>query len=138
MVCIYCSSKTQVTNSRPQKRLGRTWRRRECSQCGAVFTSIEAPDLAASLRVRLPNGKLAPFERDKLFMSVVQALGHRTDAVSASTALIDTITANVLQTAQEASVELESIKIHTAAVLEAFDTVGATYYRAYHKLLGED
>ncbi len=134
MVCIYCGGKTHVTNSRAQKRLGGTWRRRACESCKAVFTTLEAPDLTASLRVRLADGTLEPFERDKLLVSLVQSLGHRSDAVSAASALTDTITAQVLKTAQGAVLSRSSL-IETALLcLNRFDAVSATYYAAYHKV----
>lgn len=132
MVCIYCSGKTTVTNSRPQKRLGQTWRRRQCENCGAIFSTIEAADLAASVRVLSPDGALRPFERDKLYMSVASALGHRRDAVAASTALVATITAKLLASTQSALLKRETIFSVTATTLEAFDTVSGVQYRAYH------
>lgn len=133
MVCIYCAGSTHVTNSRPQKRLGQTWRRRECEHCGAIFSTIEAPDLASSLRVRFVDGTLQPFERDKLFTSIVAALGHRSDAVTVSSVLTATITAKLLKTAQEACVTRETICAVATATLTAFDAAGAVHYRAYHK-----
>jgi len=133
MVCIYCSGSTRVTNSRPQKRLGQTWRRRECERCGAIFSTIEVADLASSLRVQFIDGTLLPFERDKLFMSIVAALGHRSDAVTVSSALTATITAKLLKTAQGACVTREAICTAAAVTLDSFDTAGAVQYRAYHK-----
>ena len=133
MVCMYCGGKTVVTNSRPQKRLRQTWRRRECTVCGAIFSTLEVADLASSLRVRSANGALQPFERDKLYVSIVAALGHRRDAVAASTAITATIIAKILKTAHEACVTQETIRGTTASTLEAFDTAGAVQYRAYHK-----
>lgn len=133
MVCIYCGAKTRVTNSRAQKRLGGTWRRRLCEHCKAVFTTIEAPDLTASLRVRLTDGSLRPFERDLLFMSIVQSLGHRSDAVSAATALTDTVTTKALKAAQGAVLDRSSIISLTLATLKHFDDISAMYYAAYHK-----
>lgn len=133
MVCIYCSGTTHVTNSRPQRRLGQTWRRRECEVCGAIFSTIEVADLASGLRVKFSDGKLEPFERDKLFLSIVSSLGHRNDAVAASSALTATITAKVVKTAQNACVTRETICRTAAVTLDAFDSAGAVQYRAYHR-----
>lgn len=133
MVCIYCGSKTRVSNSRAQKRLRTTWRRRACESCGAVFTTIETPDLNASLRVRLADGSLRPFERDVLLVSIVQSLGHRKDAVTAASALTNTIVVNVLKTAQGAVLDRSNIIRETFVALQHFDAVAATYYAAYHK-----
>lgn len=133
MVCIYCSGKTSVTNSRPQKRLRQTWRRRACEKCGAIFSTIESADLSSSLRVRFEDGSLKPFERDKLFISIAAALGHRRDAVTASGALTATITAKLLKTSPGASVERRTLYEIAAETLEAFDSAGAVQYRAYHQ-----
>lgn len=133
MVCIYCSGKTAVTNSRPQKRLRQTWRRRQCESCGAIFSTIERADLAASMRVRLNDGSLQPFERDRLFVSIVTALGHRRDAVTAGTALTSTITAKVLKTAQNACVTRQAIVEAVGEALAAFDSAASVHYRAYHQ-----
>lgn len=133
MVCIYCSSKTHVTNSRAQKRLGGTWRRRACENCNAIFTTIETADLTASLRVRHADGSLWPFERDMLLVSIVQSLGHRSDAVTAAGALTSTITANLLKAADGALIDRTSIVDEVVLALRRFDPVAATYYAAYHK-----
>lgn len=122
-----------VTNSRPQKRLRQTWRRRECEVCGAVFTTVESADLSSSLRVRFPDGSLQPFRRDTLFLSIVAALGHRSDAVAASSALTATITAKLLKTAEGASVTRQAICETAVSTLELFDAAGAVQYHAYHR-----
>ncbi len=134
MVCIYCSSKTSVINSRPQKRLGTTWRRRQCQNCGAVFTSLETPDLTASVRVRRADGSLVPFERDVLFMSIAQALGHRSDAVMAAGALTATIIAAALGTTSNGLMERTGLITVATDTLTRFDRVAATHYVAYHPL----
>ncbi len=84
--------------------------------------------------MRFADGSLRPFERDKLFVSIVQSLGHRSDAVTTASALTDTITANTLKTAQGAIVERTSIVGEALLALQRFDQVSATYYAAYHNL----
>lgn len=132
MVCIFCKSKTKVTNSRPQKRLGTTWRRRQCDKCLAIFSSIETPDLAASIRFRTRDGHLVPFERDKLFASLLKSLEHRRDAVTSASALCATIIAKTLETASGALVERQTLVSVCISTLEAFDKPAATHYHAYH------
>lgn len=73
-----------------------------------------------------------PFERDKLFLSVVSALGHRRDAVSASTALSSTITLKIIDASQMAVIDRAAICQIVVEVLEAFDGAAAVQYRAYH------
>lgn len=135
MVCIYCSGKTQVVNSRPQKRLGQVWRRRKCSACQAVFTTLEGVDLATGLLVRTRSGDLAPFSRDKLFLSIAKALGHRHDAVEAASALTATVIAKVRAAALQGAVEYQDIIQMAHAVLQRFDKPAGVQYEAYHKLV---
>ncbi len=141
MVCLYCSGKTQVINSRAQKRLNRVWRRRQCLACGAVFTTEEALDYGGSIVVRPEatqeaarsrHTPTAPFQRDKLYVSILKALGHRSTAVQDATALCDTIIAKLLPQAVEATLTPQLIITVTYDTLRRFDTAAAVQYRAYH------
>ena len=132
MVCIYCSGHTRVANSRPQRRLHQTWRRRICTECGAVFTTNEAIDLSTSVAVRKSDGRLSPFNRDVLFMSVYKAVGHREHAVTDAAALTSTITSKLLNDT-EAAVDPKDITKAALSVLKRFDKAAAVQYAAYHK-----
>ncbi|HSX05080.1 MAG TPA: hypothetical protein VLF69_01265 [Candidatus Saccharimonadales bacterium] len=132
MVCIYCASPTHVTNSRPQKRLQQVWRRRLCSKCGAIFTSIESADLSSSLVVRHTDGSVAPFSRDRLFLSVLKAVGHRTAPTNDAGALTATIIGKLLQMHDSAAISPGQITTTALAVLKNFDQAAATQYQAYH------
>lgn len=133
MVCIYCGYKTSVVNSRAQKRLNHTWRRRHCKSCGTVFTTIEAPDLSASIRVRTSTGTLVPYNRDRLFVDVLAALGHRTSPVDDATALSAEITAQMMKHRPGAIVDSQTIASVCAEVLGRFDAAAGTYFIAYHR-----
>jgi len=133
MVCIYCGGSTKVTNSRPQKRLRQTWRRRACTRCGAVFTTNEAVDLATSLIVRRLDGKMSHFSRDKLFISVFRAVGHRNQPTADASALTATIIAKLLHGTQTASVSTVDIIDTALQVLKRFDSAAAVQYAAYHQ-----
>ncbi len=134
MVCIYCGGATHVTNSREQKRVGHTWRRRACKACNALFTTIESADLSVSLLVRrsAPH-HVEPFSRDVLFLSLVQALGHRSDAIEAASAIAVTTTAQFLKSHPGASIEVSAIRATAHTALLRFDKVAAISYAAYHK-----
>lgn len=136
MVCVYCGHETAVLNSRLQKQSGNVWRRRSCTACGALFTTHEAPDLAACLVVQYdPKAKKQrPFERDRLFLSVVKALGHRRDAVEAASALTDTITASLLKMRLGALVPVSSIIEVSHTTLQRYDIAAAVQYAAYHPI----
>jgi len=132
MVCIYCGGKTSVVNSRIQKRSNSIWRRRRCSDCEAVFTCIERPDLYKSLVVTSPSGTFSAFERDRLFVDIYEAVRHRKTALADATALTDTIIGLVLPLSTEGSIDRRRIISSTKQVLAAFDHAAATYYLAYH------
>ncbi len=136
MVCIYCGDKTQVINSRHQKRLNHGWRRRECLGCGAIFTTIEEAEYSTGLAVRTTSsGKHTPtnpFSRDRLFVSILQAVGHRRTALEDAGALTATIIAKLLQSNANAAVSPDTIRQTSLETLQRFDTVAATHYKAYH------
>ena len=134
MVCLYCGGKTAVINSRPQKRRNQTWRRRSCIRCGSVFTSIESYDLTQSIVVGSLGGRPVGFSRDKLFVSIYAALGHRYDPTSDAAALTETIITHLLSSEKTVLVQKSDIVLVASKVLGRFDQPAATYYAAYHKL----
>jgi transcriptional regulator NrdR family protein len=133
MVCIYCEGKTRITNSRPQKRLMQTWRRHQCLNCDAIFTTIETVDLTTSLTVR-SGGHLEPFSRDKLFLSIHNALGHRENAVEDASAITATVITKLRTQAQNSLLEIMDIIQSAYETLNRFDKAAAVQYSAYHKL----
>lgn len=134
MVCIYCGGPTYVTNSREQKRLGHVWRRRACKLCSSIFTTTETAELSAGLRInRRGTQQIEPFSRDTLFLSLVRALGHRSDAVEAANALAATTIAQVIKSHPGASIEVSAIRSAAHTALLRFDKVAAISYAAYHK-----
>jgi transcriptional repressor NrdR len=132
MVCVYCHSNTQVINSRPQHRLQQVWRRRSCTSCGAVFTTHEAIDLSTSIVVRSHTGRPIPFNRDKLFISIYRAVGHRKQSLEDASALTATIIAKLLHNAASARLLPDDIKKTSLTVLSHFDKAAAVQYQAYH------
>lgn len=133
MKCIYCMGKTQVINSRPQKRLNHIWRRRKCSSCTSIFTTSEAPELDSSLLVQ-KSTTLEPFSRDKLFLSIYESCKHRQTALNDAQALTGTIISRLLRGAGSASIPVEQITLTAATVLNNFDKPAHTHYTAYHPL----
>lgn len=133
MVCIYCHGETRVTNSRPQKRSGTTWRRRQCLNCHTIFTSIEKADLSKSIVVRKPKA-LEPFSRDKLLLSVYDCLKHRKTAETDASALTDTIISRSLAKIVDYELERRDLIKTVRAVLKRFDSVAEVHYTAFHPL----
>lgn len=130
---MYCAQETRVTNSRHQKKPNRTWRRRQCLACSAVFTTVEASDLEKSIAVE-QNGTLQAFLRDKLFISVYESLKHRKTALSDATALTDTVIATIVKQANDGVIASATITASCIQILHRFDKTAAVYYVAYHPL----
>lgn len=133
MVCPYCANDTQVTNSRHQKRTNSVWRRRHCPNCGIVFTTHEKADLATSTVVMKQPNILEPLERDELFISVYESCKHRLTAQRDATALTDTIIGKIVkQQSADGVITMQDLLQITTEVLQYFDPVSGTYYRAYY------
>ena len=132
MVCIYCGENTRVVNSRPQKTLNSTWRRRQCQKCQAIFTSVEKTDYASSLRVRHTEA-LQPFIEEKLFMSIHESLKHLQKPAETAKELLQTIVSLLVRQSENACVSTAEIIEITANVLERFDAVAGMHYQARYK-----
>ncbi len=132
MVCIYCSRKTKVVNSRSRKKSNTTWRRRECSGCRAIFTSIELFDLETSVSIKDNDDNLVPFLRDKLLFSLYDSLKHRKSAENDATHLTQTIISSIITKSQSASIEKETLLETAYSTLNRFDKAAAVHYKAYY------
>lgn len=134
MVCIYCAGKTKVTNSRPSKRTPGTWRRRQCLRCNTLFTSRETADLSETHVVERTDGSIEPFSRNNLLISVYKSCGHRNTPLEDTEALTDTIISHLLQTTPSPAglITSEAIITQCQDTLKNFDSVAATYYKAYY------
>ena len=132
MVCIYCGGKTRITNSRPQKRAHATWRRHLCLQCGALFTTQERVDFAASVTFVGAKGTLNPFSREILLQSLYESLKHRSDALTEALHLTDTVIGQLLPHVSNARLARDDVARVSYQVLQRFDKAAAVTYRAYH------
>jgi transcriptional repressor NrdR len=133
MVCIYCGHpKTEVTNSRLQKQTNEIWRRRQCAACANIFTSYEYASLDKGMVVQYDTVKMAPFSRDRLFLSIYESCKHQSGAIDNATALVQTITSRLVATAQHGAIVRSNIIAISKDVLERFDPAAATIYSAYH------
>ncbi|NBU34277.1 hypothetical protein EB118_07530 [bacterium] len=132
MVCPYCKKDSHVTNSRLQKRANSVWRRRKCTNCGAIWTSLERLDYATVWRVR--KGKhLTDFGRETLLISLYEALKHRKSPDIDAKYICDTVIAKLTT---KKLVELPATLITTTAhdILRRYDKVAAGLYNATHKI----
>lgn len=77
MRCPFCGNEdTQVKDSRPTDDNAAIRRRRQCTNCGARFTTFERVQLR-ELTVVKGNGQREPFDRDKLLRSMQISLRKR-------------------------------------------------------------
>lgn len=138
MVCIYCGSPTSVNNSRLQHSNNHVWRRRCCTECGSIFTTIELPDLSGTFMVNTgaDGGKrsLKPFSRDKLFLDIYACCKHRPKAIDEAASLTQTVINQLLAQKPEGIVDRAEIVTKTYNALKRFDAASATIFAAYHKV----
>lgn len=132
MVCIHCGAKTQVINSRSQKRNNQVWRRRQCLKCQSVFTTEESTQLAAAWIVKSKQGALQPFSRDKLLISLFNCLKHRKTAINDATGLTDTVIAKLSGAAKDGSLEAKTMQQTVQVALNRFDKAASIQYQAFH------
>lgn len=132
MVCIYCDSPTSVTNSRLQRRLNQVWRRRICTSCRNTFTTHEKADLANAIAIRQSDGRLTPFSRDRLFVSIYESCKHRAKPILDADGITQTVIARLRTELSEGTLDRGTIVAVTHPILERFDKAAATIYAAYH------
>lgn len=133
MVCIYCGSATRVINSRHQKRRNRVWRRRHCPACGSLFTTEESALYEAAWLVTGTKGRLEPFSRDKLLLSLLDACGHRKAALRDAQGLTDTVITKLSATVKNGSLAKSHITRAALVALNRFDKAAGVHYEARHR-----
>lgn len=108
--------------------------------CVAQFTTTELPDYASAIVVSTPGAKLIAFNRDKLFLSIYRAVGHRSDALDSATQLTSTVIGKIFRTqaALDGVLTLNALAKLAHHALKRFDPLAAQTYLAYHqKTLGQ-
>ena len=135
MKCIYCKNKeTSVKNSRKTNAGMYIWRRRECKQCEAIFTTKESP-LADNIFIIKRNGKRQRFVYEKLLVSVIYALeggknrDHGTEALFAKR-ISRLVIEDILKFGKkDITTEFLIVSIYTH--LQKISTFGADRYMYY-------
>ncbi len=130
MLCVYCGGDTGVINSRTQKRANQVWRRRRCTVCKAVFTSIEAVELSNTLTV-VSGDSTAPLVPERIYVDILHALKDRSDPYIASRELTNTVIKRLLTLPEKPTFRPEQISRAVATVLRRFDA------RAYLRFVAE-
>jgi transcriptional repressor NrdR len=132
MVCTYCSSETRVTNSRLQKRSNSVWRRRQCKVCGAIFSTIERVDYEKTWVVQYSDGRVSPFLRDQLLLSIYKACQHRPTSMSDAIGLTDTVIARSHRHIDNGQLAASLLAKVAYTTLRHFDQPAAVSYQAFH------
>jgi transcriptional repressor NrdR len=132
MVCIYCGKNTSVVNSRYKKHDHKVWRRRLCSECGAILTTFENYDLSTSLLVKKRSGGLQSFSRDKLLISIAKAVEHKKTPSQAASELTQTVLRHLLKNKPLPKIiSTQNISDMTSLVLKRYDPASAIKYLSY-------
>ncbi len=91
MKCPFCSyTDTKVKDSRVSEDGYSIRRRRSCPKCGARFTTLEHIQMRDLVVVK-KNGVRVPFEREKLYKSVLLAVGKHDVGVDQIDMLVNRI-----------------------------------------------
>lgn len=133
MVCYYCQGKTQIINSRLQKRSNRVWRRRRCTVCNSIFTTEEIPDYKQIWVVSDKDGHITPFMQNRLFLSLYKSCQHRNNPIEDATALADTVIELIAKDQTRPDINISQIKNTCLIALNRFDKAAFTHYQAFHK-----
>ncbi len=120
-----------MTNSRLQKRSNSVWRRRRCSVCKAIFTTIENPNYSTSVIV-VSNKTTLPFSPEKLFLSVYDSLKHRPRAIDDTKYICETVTRKMIDSLNGGQISASSIRNLIMITLNRFDKTAAVHYQAFH------
>ena len=132
MVCLYCGAKTKVKNSRLQKKLNQVWRRRECLNCKAIFTTEEMIEHSNSWQVSKNAKSTAPFNRDMLFLSIYESCKHRKKAISDAASLTESVMTRLMAQSKNGNFDVATINQVVLVVLNRFDKAAAIHYQSYH------
>lgn len=135
MICIHCdNTKTNVTNSRPHKKRPSVWRRRACTQCGAIFTTVETIDVSDQLTVVHTDGTKTAFSIPLLMLNLSSVLQHRADQADDAFWLSQTISEQ-LYAGDFAPLETSDIIQTVYTVLDRYDTAAAMQYGARYGII---
>ncbi len=132
MICPYCGYKSHVVNSRSHSKQDAVWRRRECIKCLSIWTTDEKYELSTTHRVfEDKTSDFEPFQRDKLFVSILDSLRHRKRRTQEAGAITDTIINKILHD-RTAIIKTTKIQELTYKTLRLFDPTAAAVYNATH------
>ena len=135
MRCPFCGAEdTQVKDSRPVEDAGAIRRRRQCTVCGARFTTFERVQLRELVVVK-KDGRRAPFEREKLIRSLSIATRKRGIGPEQIERLVNGIVRR-LETLGEAEIASTRIGELAMASLRELDEVAYVRFASVYRDFG--
>ena len=132
MICIKCGhNNTAVTNSRQNKKTSTVWRRRQCKDCGHIFTTYE--DVAMDqIQVTSENSSVA-FHHTKLLISIANCFEHMpAKRAENAEALAKTIEAKLIRSGTKTSPQAICKAVYDS--LKHFDRLASVQYAAKHPI----
>ena len=136
MRCPFCGyEETQVKDSRPAEDGGAIRRRRQCPSCGARFTSFERVQLR-EMAVRKSDGRVEPFERDKLLRSMIVAMRKRPVTEEQIERAVSSIVRQ-LEVLGDQELTTEQIGAKAMNALYSLDKVGYVRYASVYRDFNE-
>lgn len=132
MRCPFCHhDDSQVKDSRPTEDMGAIRRRRQCTACGARFTTFERIQLRDLVVVK-KSGKREPFDREKLSRSVRIACRKREIEPERIEQLVSSIQRQ-LEASGEPEIEADKIGTSVMDGLEQLDPVAYVRFASVYK-----
>lgn len=132
MHCPFCGHPaTQVKDTRVSDDGTSIRRRRSCLKCGARFTTFEHVQLRDLIVIKKNNVRV-PFEREKLYQSILLAVGKRDIAHSKIEQLTNSIV-HELESRSEPEIRSSDIGELVMESLLALDKVAYVRYASVYK-----
>ncbi len=132
MLCPFCGgSDSQVKDSRGAEEGGAIRRRRECTTCGARFTTFERIQLR-ELAVMKRSGARQAFDRSKLTRAIKTALRKRPASDEAVDALINEIVRD-LEASGDAEVTTQVLGERVLEALRGLDHVAYVRFASVYR-----
>lgn len=132
MRCPFCSSDdTQVKDSRVSEDGYSIRRRRSCSKCGSRFTTIEHIQMRDLIVIK-KNDVRVPFEREKLYKSILLAVSKRDIDSNRVDQLVNRIVRR-LENGTEPEIKTSTIGELVMEELFALDKVAYVRYASVYK-----
>lgn len=132
MNCPYCGIDSKVTNSRLQKRSNSVWRRRQCMECGAIWTTHESIKGSVAFKVR-KDEDLIDFRPEVLLISLYECLRHRKTPAIDAQYVFETVVSSLNQK-KTPVYDINLIATNCYTVLKRYDKLAAELYKATHPI----